>query len=203
MAQLNIENRVIENERLVLGREDIAFLGPNLTLRGCTVTIRVTARNLILIRPRLIDCVIEVKQELKNLRWYRAFLKGCRFTGTMSGNDFGRWPFEEEAERAMGGIEDCDFSGARLDACRFVDCDVDTLKLPSWPCFTFLDPTRRRQELLAAPWPGTSRINVEAMLKSPPETVAATNSAPVIAKLFGTTEEALLAVLQTLDGVRF
>jgi|SRR5215217_1175519 len=212
MAQLNIENRVIENERLILGREDIAFLGPNLTLRGCTVTIRVTARNLILIRPRLIDCVIEVKQELKNLRWYRAFLKGCRFTGTMSGNDFGLWPVEEgaartlggieEAARTLGGIEDCDFSGARLDACRFVNCDVDTLKLPSWPCFTFLDPTRRRQELLTAPWPGTSRITVEAMLKSPPETVAATFSAPAVARYSGTTEEDLLAVLKTLDGVR-
>ncbi|NTX05659.1 hypothetical protein [Myxococcus sp. CA040A] len=202
MAQLNIEGKVIENERIVLGREDIAFLGPNLTLRACTVTVKVTARNLILIQPRLIDCVIEVKQELKNLRWCKAFLKGCRFTGVMSGNDFGRWPFDEEAEKKLGGIEDCDFSGARLDACRFLDCDVDTLKLPSWPCFTFLDPTRRRQELLAAPWPGTSRIVVESLVEAPPETVAATYSAPAVARYSDTTEEALLAVLQTLDGVR-
>jgi len=202
MAQLNIENRVIENERLVLGREDIAFLGPGLTLRGCTLTIRVSTRNLILIQPRLIDCVIEVKQELKNLRWCAAFLKGCRFTGPMNGNDFGRWPFDEEAVQALGGIEDCDFSGARLDACGFFNCDVDTLKLPSWPCFTFMDPTRRREELLAAAWPGTSRITVEAMLESPPETVAVTYSAPAVAKRGGTTEEALLTVLKTLDGVR-
>jgi|SRR5215217_946373 len=203
MAQLNIEGKVIENERIVLERGDIAFLGPDLTLRGCTLTIKVSTRNLILIQPRLIDCVIEVKQELKNLRWCSAFLKGCRFTGVMSGNDFGRWPFDEEAEKALGGIEDCDFSGARLDACRFVDCDVSSLKLPSWPCFTFLDPTLRRQELLAAPWPGTSHISVEAMLESPPETAAVTFSAPAVARYGGTTEEALRAVLQTLDGVRF
>ncbi|MCP3166056.1 hypothetical protein [Myxococcus qinghaiensis] len=201
---IQFQNREIQGERLVLNsKTDLYYLGHDLTLRNCTVIIRVPARGLVISKVRFIDCVIEVKQELKNFRWNRASLKGCRFTGKMTGNDFGRWPFDEEAVQALGGIEDCDFSGARLNACRFLNCDVDTLKLPSWPCFTFLDPTRRRQELLAAPWPGTSRIVAEVLVDSPPETVAATDSAPAVAKRFGTTEEALRDVLQTLDGVRF
>jgi hypothetical protein len=199
MAQLNIEHRDIENERLEINAGDIGFLGPNLTLRKCTLVLRVATRNLILIGPRLIDCTIEVKRELKNLRWCKAFLKGCRFTGTMTGSDFGRWPYDENLER--GGIEDCDFTDARLDACRFIDCDPSTLKFPSWPCFTILDPMRRNNELLALPWPGTTRIMMESFLMSPPQTVAVTGSATALAKRYGTTEEAIRAVLDTLDGV--
>jgi hypothetical protein len=81
MAQLNIKNREIENEQFEFKTGDIVFLGPNLTLRNCTLVLKVAARDLILISPRLIDCTIHVKKELKNLRWYDAFLKGCRFTG--------------------------------------------------------------------------------------------------------------------------
>ncbi|MCP3136793.1 pentapeptide repeat-containing protein [Pyxidicoccus xibeiensis] len=199
MPQLNIENRDIENERLEIKAGDIGFLGPNLTLRNCTLVLRVAARNLILIGPRLIDCTIEVKRELKNFPWTHANLKGCRFTGTMTGCDFGRWPYDEKPER--GGIEDCDFTGAHLTACRFVDCDPGSLKLPSWPCFTILDPMRRNKELLALPWPGTTRIMVESFLMSPPQTVAVTDSATALAKRFDTSEEAIRAVLDRLDGV--
>ena len=198
MAQLNIENRVIENERIEINAGDIGFLGPNLTLQNCTLVLRVATRNLILIAPRLINCTIEVKKELKNLRWCSAFLKGCRFTGAMTGSDFGRWPYDE-TER--GGIEDCDFTGARLDACRFIDCDPKTLKFPSWPCFTILDPMRRLDEILAAPWPKATRVLVNTLASSPPQTVAVTDSATVIAKRTGTTPEALRAVLDTLPGV--
>ena len=199
MAQLNIENRDVENERIEVNSGDIAFLGPNLTLRKCTLVLRIAARNLILVKPRLIDCTIEVKKELKNLRWCKATLKGCRFTGAMTGSDFGPWPYDESPER--GSIEDCDFTGARLDACRFIDCDISTLKLPSWPHFTLLDPMRRKSELLAVKWPGTAHITVEALMMSPPQTMAATYSATVLAKHADTTEEAIRAVLDTLPGV--
>jgi hypothetical protein len=199
MAQLNIEDRDVENERLEIKAGDIAFLGPKLTLRKCTLVVGVAAKNLILIHPRIIDCTIEVKKELKNLRWYGSYLKGCRFTGTMIGNDFGRWPYDEQPE--LAGIEDCDFTAARLDACRFLCCDASTLKFPSWPCFTLLDPVRRKDQFLALPWPGNMRITVESFTEGPPETAAVTYSAPAVAKRTGTTEDAIRAVLDTLDGV--
>jgi hypothetical protein len=199
MSQLNIENKEIVNERLEINAGDIGFLGPNLTLRDCTLVLTVAARNLILIKPRIINCTIMVNRELKNFPWMHADLEGCRFTGAMLGNDFGTWPYDEEAER--GSIKDCDFTGARLDACRFVDCDLSTVKLPPWPCFTIVDPGSRKSELLARQWPGTMHITVDSFTDAPPKTRAVTYFAPAVAKQNDTTEEALRAVLDTLPGV--
>jgi hypothetical protein len=80
-------------------------------------------------------------------------------------------------------------------------CDARTLKFPSWPCFTLLDPVRRKDELLAVQWPGTMRITVESFVEGPPETAAVTYFAPAVAKRTGTTEDAIRAVLDTLPGV--
>lgn len=199
MGQFNIEDRTIENERLELGAKDIYFLGPNLTLRNCTLVLRVPARDFILVGPRFIDCTLEVKRELKNLPWYHAFLKGCRFTGRLTGCDFGRWPDSPEE----GGIEDCDFSAAQLDGCRFIGCDASTLKFPPWPCFTLLDPVRRSRELKAVQWPGDLGLFVGTYVHDPPSTVAVTYSATALAKAYGVSEADIRAVLEHLDGVKY
>ena len=102
----------------------------------------------------------------------------------------------------LGGIEDCDFSGAELDGCRFVGCDVSTLKFPAWPCFTILDPVQRSRELAALQWPGQVGIVARTFSKSPPSTAAITLSATKLAREFGTTEEDIRAVLDRLDGVK-
>ncbi len=193
-------DRELHDERLELNsKTEFYYLGHNLTLRRCHLVIKVPARSLVITRTRLIDCTIEVKRELKNFRWDGVILKGCRFIGSMTGNDFGRWPYAEHPE--LGGIEDCDFTGARLDACRFVDCDPAALKFPSWPCFTILNPVQRMNELLAAPWPESTRVSVEVLAQSPRETAAVTDSATALAKATHTTEEAIRAVLDTLPGV--
>jgi hypothetical protein len=141
-----------------------------------------------------------VKKELKNFGWEHARLEGCRFTGRLNGNDFGRWPDSPKP----GHIQDCDFSAAQLDACRFLECDVRTLRFPSWPCFTILEPVRRQQDLRAVPWPGDiGRIEVAGFSEDPPSTVAVTFSAPALAKRSGTTPEAIRATLEKLDGVVF
>jgi hypothetical protein len=75
------------------------------------------------------------------------------------------------------------------------------MKLPPWPCFTVLDPVRRKSELLARQWPGTMRITVESLTDDLPETLAVTYSAPAVAKRDDTTVEAIRAVLDTLPGV--
>lgn len=79
---IHYENREIIGERLMLTSKDaIYWVGPNVTLRRCTLILRVAARWLHLYKARLIDCVVEVKQELRNFRWSEAVLKGCRFKG--------------------------------------------------------------------------------------------------------------------------
>ncbi|HEX8819508.1 MAG TPA: hypothetical protein VF794_06250 [Archangium sp.] len=197
------KDKELENERLELtDKGSLYFLGSNLTLRNCTLVLKVSARNLFLDGVRFIDCTFEVKQELKNhQQWVFASLKGCRFKGRLSGCDFGRWPGYAEGWE-HGSIEDCDFSEARLDGCRFMGCDPSTLRFPKWPCFTFLDPIRRAPELRGVKWPGIfGDVVIEKLHKQPPSTRALTLFAPVEARLLETTPEALQAVIERFDCI--
>jgi len=200
-----IEDKEIENERFeVTDKESLYFLGPNLTLRHCTVVLKVPARRLHLLGVRFIDCTFEVKQELKNHQaWIRASLEGCRFKGRFSGCDFGYWPeYGSEPEYQFGSIKDCDFTEAQLDGCRFMGCDPATLRFPKWPCFTILDPIASSSKLNSVQWPGTFRsVTLEVLSEQPARTVAVTLFAPAMAKRRETTPEELKAVLEKFDCI--
>jgi hypothetical protein len=202
-----IEGRKIENERIELtDKKSLYFLGPNLTLRNCTVVLKISARNLLINQARFIDCTFDVKQELKShQQWIRASLKGCRFKGRLSGCDFGHWPeYVSEPEYQLGSIEDCDFSEARLDGCRIMGADPATIRFPKWPCFTILDPIGRAAELCSVQWPGrVGPIVIETLHKEPPSTVAVTEHALAIAKRYDTTPEALRAVIEKFDCILY
>jgi hypothetical protein len=194
------EDQVIEDQRLELSDNDsLYFLGHNLTLRRCTLVLRLPAARLHINKTRIIDCTIEAKKALKNFQWNKTHLKGCRFKGRFIGNDFGGWPDTPDE----GGIEDCDFTTASLDGCRFIGCDARTLRFPPWPCFTLFEPVRRWRELSAVAWPGEVGRKVASFAERLPETSAVTYSAPEFAKSYGTSPEAIKAVLEKLDGVVF
>ncbi len=54
---IHYENREIEGERLELtDKTAIYWLGPNITLRGCTLVTSISARWLHLVSGSLIDC---------------------------------------------------------------------------------------------------------------------------------------------------
>jgi len=199
------KDKEIEDERLELtDKGSLYFLGPNVTLRNCTLVLKVAARSL-LIRgaTRFIGCTFEVKQELKNHQdWISASLEGCRFKGRFSGCDFGHWPeYGSEPEYQLGSIKDCDFTEARLDACRIMGSDPATLRFPRWPCFTILDPIGRAPELRGVKWPGNFGIIVDNLHTHPPSTRALTYHAPSVAQRKETTEEELRAVLEKFDCI--
>jgi len=198
-------DREIENERLELTDTKANYiLGPNLTLRNCTLVLKVSARLLSLKQPRFIDCTFEVKQELKNYQsWMAASLKGCRFRGRLTGCDFGYWPeYMSLPWYQHGSIEDCDFTEARLDGCRFMGCDPTTLRFPKWPCFTILDPLGRAAELRDAQWPDLfGRVVIDKLPKQPPRTMALTEHAPTVARQLETTPEELKAVIEKFDCI--
>jgi hypothetical protein len=198
---IQFSDQEIANERLILdSATELYYLGHNLTLRHCTLVIKVPARALVISHTRLIGCTIEVKRELKNFRWESVFLEGCKFKGRFTGNDFGEWP----SAQGRGGIENCDFSQSHLHATRFLSCDAGALRFPPWPCFTIFDPARRWQELVALPWPGRiGRIVIAGFAEDPPTTVAVTDSATLLAKRYDTTPEAIKAVLEKMDGVYY
>jgi len=199
------EDKEIENERLELtDRGSLYFLGPGLTLRNCTIVLKVAARNLFFNGVRFIDCTFEVKQELKNLQeWVRTSLEGCRFKGRLSGCDFGHWPeYGSDPAYQHGGIKDCDFTEARLDECRFMGCDPSTLKFPCWPCFTIVDPLKYGPRLLSVPWPGDfTPVILEGRLKELPSTSALTFYAPAEAKRSGATVEEFKTAVERFDFI--
>jgi hypothetical protein len=134
-----------------------------------------------------------------------ASLKGCQFKGRLTGCDFGHWPeYSSLPWYQHGSIEDCDFTEARLDACRIMGCDPATIRFPRWPCFTFLDPIRRAPELRSVTWPDLfGRVVVKHLHTEPPSTVATTYHAPTIAKQLETTPEELKAVIEQFDCIVF
>jgi hypothetical protein len=198
---IQFSDQEIANERLILdSATELYYLGHNLTLRDCTLIIKVPARALVIARTQLIDCTIEVKRQLNTFLWDAAFLKGCRFKGRFIGNDFGSWP----DTRTEGGIEDCDFTEAHLDGCRFLECDARTIRFPRWPYFTFLEAGGKARELGTVPWPGAKGPIIGRVLaQTPPEVQALSYSARELAKFCGTTPEAIRAVLEKLEGVYY
>ena len=205
LTKVFYENKKIENERLeLIDKGSLYFLGSNLTLKNCTLILKTSARNLLFEDVEFIDCSIEVKQELKNhSQWVFTSLKGCRFKGKMLGCEFGHWP-DYAPGWEHGALESCDFSEVRLHGCRFHGCDPLTLRLPSWPCFTFLDPRRRYRDWLAHPWPGNLGFTiVEALSKEPLSSVAVTWSAALLAKEEGCSVEDLRAVVERCEGILY
>jgi len=205
LGNIVFENREIENERLELTDKKANYiLGPNLTLRNCTLVLKVSARRLSLKQPSFIDCTFEVKQELKNYQsWVAASLKGCRFKGRLSGCDFGHWPeYMSLPWYQHGSIEDCDFTEARLDGCRIMGCDPATLRFPKWPCFTIIDPIGRARELNGVQWPGRfGSIVIEDLHERPPSTRAVTYYAPALEKQYETPPEELKAIIEKFDCI--
>jgi hypothetical protein len=205
LGNVVFEVREIENERLELTDTKANYiLGPNLTLRNCTLVLKVSARRLSLRQPRFVDCTFEVKQELKNYQsWVAASLKGCRFKGRLTGCDFGHWPeYMSLPWYQHGSIVDCDFTEARLDACRIMGCDPSTIRFPKWPCFTILNPIERAAELRSVKWPGRyGSVVVDELHTHPVRTRALTEHAPTVAKRFDTTPEELRAVIEKFDCI--
>ena len=198
---IHYEKREMIGERLELQKGPFYWLGPDLTLRDCTVIVSAARRALSLVSGQLINCTIQAKGQLKGLPWATMKLKGCRFKGRFTGNTFGFRTDVDDRWRG-GGIEECDFSEAQLHGCGFFNCDMKTIRLPRWPCFTFLDPLEHAAELGQHAWPGlVGRATVEAVCESPVGTVAVTWHAPTVAEKMDTTVEELRAALETAPGI--
>jgi hypothetical protein len=200
---IHYENREIVGERIELTKGPIYWLGPDLTLRDCTVIISAAGRSLVPMSGQLINCTIQAKGQSKAVVWAQMTLKGCRFKGRFTGHEFGfREGLVDTRRWKPGGIEDCDFSEAQLHGVGFNHCDMSTIRLPRWPCFTFLDPRGHAAQLRQHSWPGRfGRVTVEVACESPEGTVAMTWHAPTAVEKMDTTVEALRAALEGVPGV--
>lgn len=130
-------NQTIENQKIILPNVEMNYLGHNLILKNCEVVIDTSAKGLVVADVQFINSRIVVKKTLNNFRWHSADLIDCSIQGKFVGNDFGSRDF---GIASRGVVQNCDFSLAILDGCRFFDCDVDSLIVPPWPCFALKKP---------------------------------------------------------------
>ncbi|MET0404026.1 MAG: hypothetical protein ABW123_16560 [Cystobacter sp.] len=200
---IHYEKREIIGERLELKKGPIYWLGPDLTVRDSVVVISAAGRSLVPMAGQFIHCTLQAKGQLKGVVWSQMTLKGCRFKGRFSGNEFGfREGLVDTSRFKPGGIEDCDFSEAELHGVAFNGCDLGTIRLPQWPCFTFVDPVKHAAQLRKHSWPGlVGSVTVEVACESPAGRVAVTWHAPSVAEKMETTVEELRAALERAPGI--
>lgn len=166
-------------------------LGPDLELVRCRVIIRVRSRWFHPEGSVWRDCDVEVKRPIVKHYWSSVRLIGCRFSGRLTECDFG---LADEAHE--GQVEDCDFSKAVLDSCRFMDCDSSRLVFPRWPCFTILQPLAQGDALQKIAWPGDGRAgsirfgtSYRYMTGASFRLEACTEYMPSLQKFYGGSEE--------------
>lgn len=194
----HLQKQTIESKEIVLNGSEHNYLGPDLVLRNCSIVLRTPARALSLNSVQLIDCHIDAKKKLTNFQlWCGCVIRGCTFSGKYSGNDFGHWDSQGEG----GEIADCDFSKAILDGCRFMECDIESIEFPKWPCFTILDPSQKKLEYESVHWPGQLDLWAEVLVESPECTSALTSHAPTLAKKLKASEKEIALALKYLTHV--
>jgi hypothetical protein len=116
---------------------------------------------------RLTDCEIIVKRLARDFQMTDTHFRRCKFTGKYFDTVFGSTDLEPMRKGCTGGLEDCDFSQASLHMCSFHNCDPNTLKFPSWPHFTVINPWKNRDDWMAIPFPAWFRSSQKVIAMIP------------------------------------
>jgi hypothetical protein len=138
---MNFRNQTIEQQTIRLRSGETTGLGPGLVLRHCRIESHISARELVLTDVEMYHCAFVTKKTITGYKFLRARFYDSTFEGTYSGCDFGK---RTEVYDNLGDIVRCDFSKARLDGCRFFNCDIDALNLAtSRPAMVIRSPKQR------------------------------------------------------------
>jgi len=198
---MRIKNTVIRGETIELPKGESVIVGPDVRFENCKIRSRSSSRDLTLFNVKLVDCEFVSSVKLANVSLCGVSFDRCSISGTFSGCSFGLWP-EYFSDPVEGDVIECDFSSAVLDSCRFMRCELEGTILPTWPCFTILSPSTRKEELLSVGWQDDVGFLIAAYCDAPNETVAICGHANSIVKKYGGTEEALRRTLGRFDFVR-
>lgn len=194
------KNQQIDDETFHLTdkQEEANCIGPNVELRNCRLILQTTNRALTITTSKLIDCRVEAKRKLPKFNWCWSYLDGCTFHGYFWDCQFGSLP---DVYWKEGGLRNCDFTGARLHYCEFFNCDPTTLKFPTWPCFTLLNPKTRKSEILDQTWPPELKTWVHVLVDRPVYVVARVDSAAELSKDLGIPQDDIGKLIERLPNV--
>jgi hypothetical protein len=184
-------------QKVVFEDGECWIIGPDARFEDCEVVVKARSRYCIMNGAEFLACTITAK---RRLQWdcTKARLTRCTLRGSFSGSDFGYRP-PPYGDSDFGAIGDCDFSQAILDGCRFFGCDLSSLKLPPWPCFTIVDRAKAFEAIKEKPLPGTLDILFEPAV---PGELACCYYAPQVTRERHVTEEEIHRLIQDNPYIR-
>jgi len=124
----------------------------------------------------------------------------CSFHGTLNGVDFGNNPLDGELN-AFGIVDGCDFSSATLNGCRFLNCDVASLRFPPFPHVVLLSPGSRRADVERITWPGQLGAYMRVCTDKPEYFAATVFHLPYVCRLTKCSEGEAIKALTAFGGM--
>lgn len=174
---MELRNIKISDKELTLTNVEVNVVGPEVVFERCTVHSDCAGGALIVAGLTMVEGEFIQKRRLANFHFSRAHFHGVKFSGNFVGCDFGDWDTTEKAS-----VQGCDFSQATLDGCRFLNCDMQTIRIPKWPCFTIFNPSQARDFVLGRDWPSSVGDILDVYTDEDPECVAICGDAVRIAE---------------------
>ena len=193
---MNFKDTCLIRQEVILDDDVVNALGPGLILDHCHIISNATSRAILIGGFTMNGGVFDQKHSLQNFHFERAHFSGVRFTGSYSGCDFGDW---DSSERPS--IVDCDFTEAKLDGVRFLQCDVSRIQFPKWPCFVIVNPVSVREHVLAQSWPNQIGLTLDVYTDEDPECVAVVGDAARIAKQNNVPLDDLRDLMMQIPGI--
>jgi hypothetical protein len=135
-----IERRgeVITGEALHLRANDLIF---ECRLVDCQLRID-HPRDATLFSSTFVNTTLQVKGTSTE-SWKGCFFDSCTFEGKYYSCLFGN---ASDQCPLTSGLRNCDFTGASLHLCEFLNCASDDLRLPSWPHITVCHPRQNADD---------------------------------------------------------
>lgn len=180
---MNLRHSTVENETVVLESGKFTGIGPSVVMKHCRIECRVPARELVLTDVEMHHCTFVAKKQLTGYKFLRARFYDCVFEGTYSGCDFGK---RAEVYDNLGDIARCDFSKARLDACRFFNADIESISLSTIaPSMVVLSPGRAARSADRSGLAPRLQTFVDALAEEEDDCVALVDDLELRAKRYG------------------
>ena len=193
---MKLKNNHLSKQEIKLDKGQVNVLGPNLILVECDVISHSTNDELIVAGLTMRGGSFIQKLTLSNFHFKHTHFSNVNFDGNYVGCDFGGWDSVDNAS-----IESCDFSGANLDGCRFLNCDAEALKFPIWPCFVIFNPTASLSFVSSRKWPGKIGMLLQIYTDSDPECTAVCGDAGRIAAKNGIALQDFRSLLESIPGI--
>jgi hypothetical protein len=196
---MNIKDKKIEGELLELASGEGHILGPNLELLNCVIVCFSSQRGIAFAGVKMRGGEFIQKNRLIDMHFNRVSFQGVKFLGEYVGCDFGNWDDKNQS------VNYCDFIDSYLHNCRFINCDITNISIPTWPFFSIINPYNVKSDVTSLEFPNKLKEILEIYTDNDIECVAIVADARIIANDIGSTVEDVRNYLNKipLGKVRF